>query len=295
MNLKELLTTEKLSFFKRKACVTRKNIIEMIHEAGTGHPGGSLSSVELIIPLYYGIINHDANNPSLPDRDRVVFSKGHGAPLQYVVLADLEYFDRKELLTLRKLGSILQGHPDSTLTPGIECSTGSLGQGISIATGMALGGKIDKKDYGIYCLMGDGELQEGEVWEAFMAASHYKLDNLTVMIDNNGLQIDGKLSDVMNVEPISDKMKSFGFNVIDIDGHSLEQIINAYAQAEQTKDKPTAIVAKTNKGRGIDFMEDDAGWHGKAPSKEEILKALGLIKQYGEKVLTCDGNCEECI
>ncbi len=294
MTAEKFLTQEKLKMFKQKSCLTRKTIIEMIHEAKSGHPGGSLSAVELIVPLYYGIIKHDPSKPDLENRDRVIFSKGHAAPLQYSILGNLGYFDKKELKTLRKFGSILQGHPDSNLTPGIECSTGSLGHGLSIATGMALAGKIDNKDYRIYCLCGDGELQEGEIWEAVMSAAHYKLDNFTIIVDNNGLQIDGKVTDVMNVYPISEKFESFGCNVINIDGHDLEQVINAYFEAMNTKGKPTAIIAKTKKGMGINFMEDEAGWHGKAPSKEEALKALGIIKEYGKQTLLCAGECEEC-
>lgn len=294
MQYENLLKEDMLDLYRRKGCVIRRDIIETIFEAGSGHPGGSLSAVDLMLPLFYGIMKFDSSNPKLKDRDRIIFSKGHAAPLLYVLLADTGFFDKKELKTLRKFGSILQGHPDANKTPGVECSTGSLGQGLSLAVGMALSAKLDNEKHKIFTLCGDGELQEGQIWEATMFACHYKLDNLTIIVDNNGLQIDGSVTDVMNVYPIADKFKSFGCRVIEIDGHNYEEIINAYSKAQETTGKPSVIVAKTHKGRGVSFMEDEAGWHGKSPNKEEALKALGLIKNYGKDTLLCKGNCEDC-
>ena len=294
MDISNLLKDDKLNKLRRKGCEIRRDIINMLFEAESGHPGGSLSAVELVVPLFYGIMKFKSDDPSWEERDRIIFSKGHTAPLLYALLADNGYFDKKELSTLRKFGSILQGHPDSTKTPGVECSTGSLGQGLGIATGMALAGKIDKKDYRVFALCGDGEIQEGEIWESTMCAAHYKLDNLTIIIDNNGLQIDGKVEDVMNVFPIADKFKAFGCNVIEIDGHDLKQVIEAYSKALSFKGKPTVIIGKTQKGKGVDFMENKAGWHGKAPSEEETSKAIQLIKKFGKNILQCPGNCEEC-
>ncbi len=294
MSLENLLSREKLTLFYKKSCKTRRRIIEMLEKAGSGHPGGSLSAVDLMVPLFYGIMKYDPKNPQMPDRDRLVFSKGHVAPLLYALLADAGFFDLKELATLRKFGSILQGHPDSNLTPGVECSTGSLGQGLSIAVGMALAGKMDKKNYRVFALCGDGELQEGEIWEAAMSAGHYKLDNLTIIVDNNGLQIDGKVDQVMNVYPIADKFKAFGCHVIEIDGHDIKSVIKAYEEAFSIKDKPSVIIGKTKKGKGVDFMEDDAGWHGKTPTKEEAFKALGMILDYSKNTYLCDVKCEEC-
>ncbi|MHC1719975.1 MAG: transketolase [Clostridiaceae bacterium] len=255
----------------------RRDIIEMITEAGSGHPGGSLSAVEILTSLYFNKMNIDPLKSKDPDRDRFVLSKGHAAPVLYSTLARRGFFDPEELMTLRKIGSVLQGHPKKDSVPGIEMSTGSLGQGISAAVGMAIAGKIDKKSYRVYALLGDGELDEGQVWEAAMAAAHYKLDNLTAFIDNNGLQIDGSCSEVMGVEPIPDKFRAFNWNVLEVDGHSFEEILNAIEEAEKFKGRPTAIVCKTIKGKGVSFMENQASWHGTAPNKEQCAIALKEI------------------
>lgn len=263
---------------KKVAANVRQDIIEMITESASGHPGGSLSAVEILTALYFGEMRVNPANPKWEDRDRFVLSKGHGAPALYSVLAEKGFFDKKELMTLRKIGSMLQGHPNMNDTPGIDMSTGSLGQGISAANGMAIAGKIDNKDYRVYALLGDGELEEGEVWEAAMTAAHYKLDNLTAFIDHNGLQIDGPITSVMSPEPVSDKFRAFGWNVIDIDGHNFDEIFKAIDMAKSVKGKPTMIVAKTVKGKGVSFMENNASWHGTAPNKEQCEKALSEIR-----------------
>lgn len=263
-----------MSILENNAIEIRKNIIDMIFESKSGHPGGSLSSVDILTYLYFKEMKINPKEADKKDRDRFVLSKGHAAPALYATLAEAGYFDKEMLGTLRKLNSPLQGHPDSKKLPGVDISTGSLGQGISNAVGLALGGKIDKSDMRVYCLLGDGELQEGIVWEAFMAAAHYKLDNLVVIIDNNGLQIDGKNEEVMNVQSLSEKMKSFNFNVLEIDGHSFEEIENAFINARNSKSVPTCIIAKTVKGKGVSFMENQAGWHGTAPNLEQKNKAL---------------------
>ncbi|MFD3155723.1 transketolase [Haloimpatiens sp. FM7330] len=255
----------------------RKDIVTMLTESASGHPGGSLSAVEIVTSLYFNEMNIDCKNPHDPNRDRFVLSKGHAVPVLYSALARKGFFDASELKTLRKMGSKLQGHPNMNYVPGIDMSTGSLGQGISSAVGMAMAGKLDKKDYRVYTLLGDGELAEGEVWEASMCASHYKLDNLTAFVDNNGLQIDGKCEDVMNSNPIDDKFKAFGWHVIKIDGHDFTQIINAIEEAKNTKDKPTVVICKTVKGKGVSFMENEAGWHGSAPNMEQCEQALKEI------------------
>lgn len=252
----------------------RKDIILMLTESASGHPGGSLSAADIITALYFNIMNINPENPKDLDRDRFVLSKGHAAPALYSVLARRGFFDVKELNTLRKFGSILQGHPNMNEVPGVDMSTGSLGQGISAAVGMAVAGKIDKKNYRVYTLLGDGELEEGEVWEAAMAAAHYKLDNLTAFIDHNGLQIDGPITEVMSPEPVADKFKAFGWNVLNIDGHDFNQILDAAEKAKNTKGKPTMIVCKTVKGKGVSFMENVASWHGTAPNREQCAAAL---------------------
>lgn len=252
----------------------RIDIVKMLEESASGHPGGSLSAVEILTALYFKEMNIDPKNPHWIDRDRFVLSKGHGAPVLYATLANKGYFPKEELKSLRKIDSILQGHPDMKGTPGVDMTTGSLGQGIAAANGMALAGKIDNKDYRVYALIGDGESQEGLVWEAAMLASHYELDNITVFLDHNGLQIDGTNEEVMRIGPIGDKFKSFGWNVIEIDGHSFEEIFKAIDEAKNTKGKPSIIIAETIKGKGVSFMENQVGWHGKAPSKEEAIKAI---------------------
>jgi len=252
----------------------RKSIVNMIYHAKSGHPGGSLSAVDVVNYLYAKEMNVDPKSPKDPNRDRFVLSKGHAAPVLYATLAEYGFFDKALLPTLRKLDSPLQGHPDSNKVPGIDVSTGSLGQGISNAVGLALGTKMDDSSARIYALLGDGELQEGLVWEAFMSAAHYKLDNLVAVIDSNGLQIDGNIEDVMDVGCLVDKFKSFGSHVIEINGHNYEEIVAAFDEAKATKEKPTVIIANTIKGKGVAFMEGQAGWHGNAPSEEQLNIAL---------------------
>lgn len=256
----------------------RVGIIKSTTAAGSGHPGGSLSAADILTALYFKELNVDPKRPNDEDRDRFVLSKGHAAPALYSVLAEKGYFPREDLLTLRKIGSDFQGHPDMHRVRGVDMTTGSLGQGMSAAVGMALGKKIDNSKARIYALLGDGEIQEGIVWEAFMSAAHYKLDNLCVIIDHNGLQIDGKNSEVMNIMPIDEKLKAFGFNVITIDGHNFDDIISAFKKARDSKGVPSAIIAATVKGKGVSFMENQASWHGKACSGEEEKIALAEIK-----------------
>ena len=252
----------------------RKDIVSMIHMSKSGHPGGSLSAVEILTALYFDEMNIDPTNPKMEDRDRFVLSKGHAAPVLYATLAERGFFDREELKGLRKINRMLQGHPDMKGTPGVEMSTGSLGQGFSVACGMAMASKLDNAPWRVYTLIGDGEVQEGIVWEAAMSAAHYKLDNMVAFLDYNGLQIDGKTEDVMNIGPIVDKFKAFGWNVIEIDGHDFDQIFAALDMAKETVGKPTMIIAKTIKGKGVSFMENQAGWHGAAPSDSDLERAL---------------------
>lgn len=264
-------------FLEEKARVLRGHILRMLAQAGSGHTGGSLSAADIVACLYFWEMNVDPKNPKDENRDRFVLSKGHAAPVLYAALAEKGFFPVEMLSTLRKMGSPLQGHPDMRKLPGVEASTGSLGQGISWAVGMALGGKLDRRDYRVYALLGDGELQEGMVWEALMAAAHYKLDNLVVIVDHNGLQIDGKISEVMSPEPVVDKFKAFGFEVLNIDGHDIEAILKAFEKARSTKGRPTAIIAETVKGKGVSFMENRVEWHGVAPKEEELAKALAEL------------------
>lgn len=239
-----------------------------------GHPGGSLSIADILAVLYFDEMNVDPKNPKDENRDRLVLSKGHSAPALYAALYEKGFLTEEDMKGFRKINGILQGHPDMKHTPGVDMTTGSLGQGVSSAVGMAIAGKLDKKDYRIYSILGDGELEEGQVWEAAMSASHYKLDNLCLIIDNNNLQIDGSITEVMSSYPIDKKFESFGFNVINIDGHDYTQIENAFNKARETKSKPTAIIAKTIKGKGVSFMENQVGWHGKAPSEEQYNQAI---------------------
>jgi len=255
----------------------RRDIIEMLVPAKSGHPGGSLSAADIMAVLYFAEMRLDPQNPQWPERDRFVLSKGHAAPVLYAALAERGFFPREELLKLRQTGHFLQGHPDMKRVPGVDMSTGSLGHGISAAAGMALAGKIDQKPYRVYCLIGDGEVAEGLVWEAAMAAAHYKLDNLTVFLDFNGLQIDGPNEEVMKSEPLADKWLAFGWNVLQVDGHSIEQIEEALATAKKTQGKPTLIIAKTIKGKGVSFMENQASWHGNAPNAEQAAAALAEL------------------
>ena len=260
------------------ACKVRMGIIDSTHAAKSGHPGGSLSAAEMFTYLYFKELNVDPANPNWADRDRFVLSKGHTAPGMYAAMAYRGFFPVEDLLTLRHIGSHLQGHPNMRSTPGVDMSTGSLGQGVSVAAGMALAAKYQGKSCRVYTLLGDGEIQEGQVWEAFMMAKHYQLDNLCVIIDNNGLQIDGNVADVMSPYPIVDKLAAFGFHVETIDGHDFDQIEAALAVARQTRNVPTAIIMNTVKGKGVSFMENNAGWHGKATNDAEREQALGELK-----------------
>lgn len=262
---------------KEQAKEIRKDIVTMIGQAKSGHPGGSLSATEIVTYLYFAEMNVNPADPKWADRDRFVLSKGHAAPVLYATLARKGFFPVEELSTLRKIGSHLQGHPDMKKVPGVDMSTGSLGTGISAAVGMALACKLDQKSNYVYALLGDGELQEGQVWEAAMAAGHYKLDNLIAFVDNNGLQIDGNIDDVMSPNPIDAKFAAFGWHVLTIDGHDFQQIADAVAKAKAEKNRPTVIVAKTVKGKGVSYMENQAGWHGSAPSEEQVAQALGEL------------------
>lgn len=256
----------------------RIDIVKMIHEAGSGHPGGSLSAADIVTALYFKEMNIDPKNPKMEGRDKFILSKGHAGPVQYAALAERGYFPVEDTLTLRKLGSKFQGHPNRDKVPGIEMSTGSLGQGFSVANGMALANKLNNDPGRVYVLLGDGEIQEGLIWEAAMSAAHYKLDNLCAILDYNGLQIDGKNDEVMTVKPVDEKFRAFGFNVEVIDGHNFEEIFKALDNARACKGKPSVIIANTHKGRGVSFMEDNPGWHGKAPNDEELeiaMKDLG--------------------
>ncbi|MEK6564328.1 MAG: transketolase [Candidatus Omnitrophota bacterium] len=266
-------TEKEIQLLEDKAKETRRLIIKMLVKAGSGHPGGSLSSTDLLTCLYFKVLRHNPKDPQWPDRDRFHLSKGHCCPALYAVLAESGYFPPEHLWTLRKLGSILQGHPDRKV-PGVEVASGSLGQGLSVALGMSLAAKMDKKSYRVYCLMGDGETQEGNVWEAAMALAHYKCDNLCAMIDHNGFQIDGCTKEIMNLEPLADKWRSFGWHTIEISGHNIKEILSAYEEAKTIKGKPSIIIARTIKGKGVSFMENVLDFHGRAPTKEEAEKAL---------------------
>ncbi|MBO8127073.1 MAG: transketolase [Firmicutes bacterium] len=268
-----------IAVLEEKAWHLREKIIRMIGAAGSGHPGGSLSAVEIVTALYFHLMNHDPKNPDWPERDRFVLCKGHAAPVLYAALAEAGYFDPSELDGLRKFGSILQGHPDRKKTPGVEVSTGSLGQGLSIANGIALAGKLDGSDWRVFALLGDGEIQEGQVWEAAMTAAHRSLDNLVAYVDNNNLQIDGDIRNVKGLDNIPARWEAFGWHVQEIDGHDLAAIIEATEKALATKGKPSVIVCRTVKGKGVSFMENQAGWHGKAPNKEQVAEALKQLAQ----------------
>lgn len=256
----------------------RKGVIEAVYSGKSGHPGGSLSIADIITVLYFNEMNIDPKNPKDENRDRLVLSKGHCAPALYSVLANKGFFDVEELKTLRNIESRLQGHPDMKKITGVDMTTGSLGQGLSASNGMAIAGKLDNKDYRVYCILGDGEIEEGQIWEAAMASSKYKLDNLCAIVDNNNLQIDGTIEEVMSSYPIDEKFRSFGFQIIKIDGHNIDEIIKAFEVARNVKGKPTCIIAKTIKGRGVSFMEDKTEWHGKAPNEEQYKQALQELK-----------------
>ena len=269
---------------QKMANEVRKGIVTAVHSAKAGHPGGSLSAADIFTYLYFEEMNIDPKNPKDPDRDRFVLSKGHTAPGYYSAMAHRGYFPAEDLVTLRHVGSHLQGHPCMQHIPGIDMSSGSLGQGISAAVGMALAAKMDGKDYRTYTLLGDGEIQEGQVWEASMFAGHRKLDNLVVIVDNNGLQIDGKIDDVCSPYPIDKKFEAFNFHVINIDGNDFDQIDAAFKEAKETKGMPTAIICKTVKGKGVSFMENSAGWHGKAPNDEEYATAMADLEKIDKEL-----------
>lgn len=259
---------------EKMAKQVRKGIIEAVYSNKSGHPGGSLSIADILTVLYFKEMNINEKNPNWEERDRLVLSKGHCSPALYSCLANRGYFLVEDLKSFRNINSYLQGHPDKNKVPGVDMTTGSLGQGLSSANGMAIAGKMDKKSYRVYCVLGDGEIEEGQIWEAAMASCKYKLDNLCVIVDNNNLQIDGTIEEVMSSYPIDDKFRSFGFEIIKIDGHDIEEIINALEVAKNVKGKPTCIIAKTIKGKGISFMENQVGWHGKAPNEEQYKQAL---------------------
>ena len=259
---------------QKKAMQVRKGIIEAVYYGKSGHPGGSLSIADILTVLYFYELNIDEKNPKWENRDRLVLSKGHCSPALYSCLANRGFFKLERLKTFRKIDSNLQGHPDMNKVPGVDMTTGSLGQGLSAANGMAIAGKLDKKDYRVYCILGDGEIEEGQIWEASMAAKKYKLDNLCVILDNNNLQIDGTIEEVMSSYPIDEKFRSFGFEIIKIDGHDIEEILKAFEVARNVKGKPTLIIAKTIKGKGVSYMENKVGWHGKAPNEEEFNQAI---------------------
>lgn len=269
---------ESVEDLENQAKLIRRGVIDQVYKAGSGHPGGSLSISDIMTVLYFNELNIDEKNPKWEDRDRVVLSKGHCVPALYSCLANRGFFDVSELAGFRKIESSLQGHPDMTKVPGVDMSTGSLGQGLSVAVGMAIAGKLDKRDYRVYCLLGDGEIEEGEVWEAAMSANKYKLDNLCVIVDNNNLQIDGTIEEVMSSYPIDEKFKSFGFQIIKIDGHNIEEIKSAFEVAKNVKEKPVCIIAKTIKGKGVSFMENKVEWHGKAPNEEQYKIAMEELK-----------------
>jgi transketolase len=273
------LSDEEIKELEDKAKKLRRTIIKMLAEAGSGHSGGSLSAIDIITALYFKKMKHNPKEPKWPERDRFVLCKGHACPALYATLAECGYFPVDELWKLRKTEGMLQGHPDSKSTPGIEVSTGSLGQGLAIANGIAAAGKIDSASWRVYALIGDGESQEGEVWEAAMFGAHNKLDNLTAFLDRNRLQIDGPTNEVMCLEPVADKWKAFGWNVLEINGHDFKEIFDALEKAEQVKGKPTMIIAHTVKGKGVSFMENQVCWHGNAPSADEAERALQEIEK----------------
>ena len=267
---------------QKKANEIRKGIVTAVHSAKSGHPGGSLSAADIFTYLYFEEMNVDAANPQMADRDRFVLSKGHTAPGLYAALAEKGFFPKEDLVTLRHVGSYLQGHPDMKGIPGVDMSSGSLGQGISAAVGMAISAKLSNDDYRVYTLLGDGEIQEGQVWEAAMLAGHRKLDNLVVIVDNNGLQIDGNIADVCSPYPIDKKFEAFNFHVINIDGHDYDQIEAAFKEARETKGQPTAIIAKSIKGKDVSFMENQASWHGVAPNDDQYAQAMKDLEEVGE-------------
>ncbi len=275
------MENDEIIFLQEKAKEIRRGIIEQVYKAQSGHPGGSLSVADILTVLYFKEMNIDEKRPKWEERDRLVLSKGHCSPALYSCLANKGYFEKEELQTFRKIESKLQGHPDMNKVPGVDMTSGSLGQGLSVANGMAISAKLDDKNYRVYCILGDGEIEEGQIWEAAMASNKYKLDNLCVIVDNNNLQIDGTIEEVMSSYPIDEKFRSFGFQVINIDGHDIDEIIKAFDVAKNVKEKPTCIIAKTTKGKGISFMQNQVGWHGKAPNEEQYKKAM---EELGDEI-----------
>lgn len=269
---------------KNMARIIRKGIIEQVYSANSGHPGGSLSIADILTVLYFNELNIDEKNPKWEDRDRMILSKGHCSPALYSCLANRGFFDKEELKKFRNINSRLQGHPDMNKVPGVDMTTGSLGQGLSVANGMAIAGKLNKKDYRVYCVLGDGEIEEGQIWEAAMTSNKYNLDNLCVILDSNGLQIDGEVLDVKALDCLMSKWESFGFNVITCNGNDINMLIDAFGKAKHTKGQPTIIIAETVKGKGVPFMENKAEWHGKAPSEEEYNRAMRALKLEQEKI-----------
>ncbi|HHH77633.1 MAG TPA: transketolase [Thermoplasmatales archaeon] len=274
---------ELIKDLQRKALLIRKYVVDSVYRAGSGHPGGSLSIADILSCLYFHEMRHDPKNPKWPDRDRLVLSKGHACPALYAALAMSGYFPVEELKNLRKTGHFLQGHPCMKKVPGVDMSTGSLGQGLSAAIGMAIAGKLDKKDYRVFVIMGDGEMDEGQVWEAAASASHHSLDNLIAILDRNGLQIDGHTEEILNIEPIQWRWRAFGWDVIEVDGHNIEEILDAIHEADRNA-KPTLIIAYTIKGKGVSFMEGSLSFHGKPPSKEQYIKAMSELNQAEEEL-----------
>ncbi len=272
---------EKLEQLRAKAREVRRHIITMVGTAGSGHPGGSLSAADIVTALYFEVMRIDPQRIDWPERDRFVLSKGHAAPVLYAALAERGYFPVASLSSLRQTGSPLQGHPDMRKVPGVDMSTGSLGQGLSAANGMALAGRLDGRDYRVFVMLGDGEIQEGQVWEAAMAAAHYKLDHVIAFLDYNGLQIDGPVTEIMSPEPVADKWRAFGWAVQEIDGHDMSAILDAVARAREVKGKPSMIIARTTKGKGCSFMEHQVGWHGSAPKPEQVEQALKELELEG--------------
>lgn len=275
------MENDEIIFLQEKAKEIRRGIIEQVYKAQSGHPGGSLSVADILTVLYFKEMNIDEKRPKWEERDRLVLSKGHCSPALYSCLANKGYFEKEELQTFRKIESKLQGHPDMNKVPGVDMTSGSLGQGLSVANGMAISAKLDNKNYRVYCILGDGEIEEGQIWEAAMASNKYKLDNLCVIVDNNNLQIDGTIEEVMSSYPIDEKFRNFGFQVINIDGHDIDEIIKAFDVAKNVKEKPTCIIAKTTKGKGISFMQNQVGWHGKAPNEEQYKKAM---EELGDEI-----------
>ncbi len=285
------MDAREIDMLRARANEIRKDIVRMLGGCGSGHPGGSLSAADIVAALYFKVLRIDPRDPRKPDRDRFILSKGHAAPVLYAALAQRGFFPREELGTLRRLGSRLQGHPDMKKLPGVEMSTGSLGQGLSAANGMALAGKLDRLDYRVYVLLGDGEIQEGQVWEAAMAAAHYKLDNLTAFLDHNGMQIDGPIREIMSPEPVADKWRAFGWDVQVIDGHDMAGILKALEKARAVIGRPQMIVAETVKGKGVSFMENQVGWHGVAPKPDETERALADLEVLCPQIaLTGEGE-----